>query len=97
MEGPGRRPRPYPAARYGVVVQGVAPHLGPASGRLTILALNVGSVSVAMQYYVRANEGLFCFRIAFDDAYAKYKPGAMLMSMALSHLRDHATAEWVDS
>ncbi len=68
-----------------------------ASGRLTILALNVGSVSVAMQYYVRANEGLFCFRIAFDDAYAKYKPGAMLMSMALSHLRDHTDAEWVDS
>ncbi len=68
-----------------------------ANGRLTILALNVGSVCVAMQYYVRAGEGLFCFRIAFDDAYGKYKPGAMLMSMALNHLRDHTDAAWVDS
>ena len=33
-----------------------------AAGRVTLLSLNVGSVPIAMSYFVRAGEGLFCFR-----------------------------------
>ena len=68
-----------------------------AAGRLTVLALNVASVSIAMQYFVRAGEGLFCFRIAFDETYATYGPGAMLLISALNHLRENTDAAWVDS
>ena len=68
-----------------------------ATGRLRVLALEVGQTPVAMQYFVRAGEGLFCFRIAYDEAFAKYKPGAMLLSLALNHLRDNTDAAWIDS
>jgi len=67
------------------------------AGRLHVLALNVGSASIAMQYFVRAGEGLFCIRIAFDEAYAKFGPGAILLVSALSHLRDNTDAAWLDS
>ena len=68
-----------------------------ADGRLTVLSLQVGRTPVAMQYFVRAGEGFFCFRIAYDEAFAKYKPGAMLLSWALNHLRDNTDAAWIDS
>jgi CelD/BcsL family acetyltransferase involved in cellulose biosynthesis len=67
------------------------------AGRLTVLTINVGRTPVAIQYFVRAGEGLFCFRIAYDEAFSKYKPGAMLLSMALNHLRDNTDAAWLDS
>jgi len=72
-------------------------HLWVDAGRLTVLGLNVGSTPVAMQYFVRAGEGLFCFRIAHDETFSKYKPGAMLLSLAVEHLREHTDAAWIDS
>jgi len=68
-----------------------------ATGRLTVLSLNVGSISIAMQYFVQAGEGLFWFRMAFDEAYARFGPGAMLLSLALNYLRDNTDAQWIDS
>ena len=68
-----------------------------ATGRLTILSLQVGQTPVAMQYFVRAGEGFFCFRIAYDETFAKYKPGAMLLYLALNYLRDNTDAAWLDS
>ena len=68
-----------------------------ASGRLTIVSLDVGSKSIAMQYFVRGGDGFFCFRIAFDEEYGKYKPGAMLLWLALNYLRDNTDAQWIDS
>jgi hypothetical protein len=50
-----------------------------------------------MQCYVRAGPGIFGFRIAFDEAYARYSPGAMLLSSALVYLRDETDAQWIDS
>jgi len=68
-----------------------------AKGRVTLLSLNVGSHPIAMAYVVRAGEGLFCFRIAFDEGFAKYGPGPMLLSSALTFLRDTTDATWFDS
>jgi CelD/BcsL family acetyltransferase involved in cellulose biosynthesis len=68
-----------------------------AGGRATLLSLEAGSHPVAMAYVVRAGDGLFCFRIAFDEAYAKYGPGPMLLSSALTYLRDTTDAAWFDS
>jgi CelD/BcsL family acetyltransferase involved in cellulose biosynthesis len=66
-------------------------------GRLTLLQLNVGPTPIAMSYVVRAGEGLFCFRIAFDETYSTYGPGAMLMSLVLTFCRENTDAAWVDS
>ena len=67
------------------------------AGRLHVLALNVGSVSIAMQYFIRSGEGLFFFRMAFDEVYGKFGPGAILLSSALNHLRESTDAVWIDS
>ncbi len=68
-----------------------------AANRVTLLALTVGSVRIAMTYFVRGGEGLFCFRVAFDETYAKYGPGPMLLASALDFLRDNTDAAWIDS
>jgi hypothetical protein len=68
-----------------------------ANRRVALLSLNVGSHPIAMAYVVRAGEGFFCFRIAFDEAFAKYGPGPMLLSSALTFLRDTTDAAWFDS
>jgi CelD/BcsL family acetyltransferase involved in cellulose biosynthesis len=68
-----------------------------ASGRLFVWALNVGDVSIAMQWFVRSGDGLFFFRMAYDPAYSQYSPGRMLLSSALEDLRQQTDAQWVDS
>ena len=72
-------------------------HQWAVDGRLTVLALQVGQTTVAMQYFVRAGDGLFCFRMTYDETFAKYKPGAMLLSLSLNYLRDNTDAAWFDS
>jgi CelD/BcsL family acetyltransferase involved in cellulose biosynthesis len=68
-----------------------------ARGRLIVLALNVGDVSIALQYFVRAGDGLFFFKMAYDPDYARYAPGAMLLASAFDYLREQTDAQWIDS
>ena len=68
-----------------------------ATGRLIVLALNVGDVSIALQYFVRAGEGLFFFKMAYDPDYARYAPGAMLLASAFEYLLEQTDAQWIDS
>jgi hypothetical protein len=50
-----------------------------------------------MEIFVRAGEGLFDFRGAYDERYAKHGPGAMVLSDAMQHLYEHTDAAWIDS
>ncbi len=68
-----------------------------ASSRLTVLSLNLGSAPIAMHYFARAGDGLFCFRMAFDEEYGKFGPGGMLLNSAMHYLRDNTDAAWIDS
>jgi CelD/BcsL family acetyltransferase involved in cellulose biosynthesis len=68
-----------------------------ATSQFTLLSLDVGSVPIAMHYFVRSGEGLFCFRMAFDEAYAKYSPGTVLLILAMAFLYENTDAEWIDS
>ena len=67
------------------------------SGRLIILCLQAGDVPVAIEFFIRSGDGLFCFRGAYDQAYAKYGPGAMVFSDCVAYLREHTDALWMDS
>jgi CelD/BcsL family acetyltransferase involved in cellulose biosynthesis len=68
-----------------------------AAGRVTLLSLHAGTVPIAMSYFIRAGEGLICFRSAIDEEYSKYGPGAMLVAAALTFLRESTDAAWMDS
>ena len=59
--------------------------------------LTLDGKPVAMLASFRAGAGLYTFKIAFDEAYAKYSPGTLLMLKGIgAFLRDGRT-EWVDS
>jgi hypothetical protein len=68
-----------------------------ATDRVTALTLCVGGSPVAMQYSVRAGEGIFCFRVGNDDSYARYGPGTGLFYRSLSYLHDKTDAAWFEA
>lgn len=67
------------------------------TGRLVILCLEVGDLPISFQICVRSGEGVFLFREAYDEAYARYGPGAMIIADTLEYLLKNVDAEWVDS
>ena len=68
-----------------------------ATGRLTVLCLQAGERPVAIELFVRAGDGIFCFRGAFDSAYSKYAPGALALVDSMEYLLEHTDAQWMDS
>jgi CelD/BcsL family acetyltransferase involved in cellulose biosynthesis len=67
------------------------------AGRLQMLALTAGDRTVAMQCCMIAGEGLFCFKIAYDEALGRFSPGTQLMSETASAFHRRPELQWVDS
>lgn len=67
------------------------------TGRLTALCLQAGDEPVAIEFFVRAGDGIFCFRGAYDETYSKYGPGAIVLADCMEHLRLKTDAQWIDS
>jgi CelD/BcsL family acetyltransferase involved in cellulose biosynthesis len=68
-----------------------------SADRLLLLSLQAGDVSIAMLWNVWADDRLICFRIAYDDAYARFAPGIALFFDALEYVRDNTDAQAVDA
>jgi CelD/BcsL family acetyltransferase involved in cellulose biosynthesis len=49
-----------------------------AAGRLQLLALEVGDRTVAMKCNLLGPVSVFCFKIAYDEAFARFSPGVQL-------------------
>ena len=47
-------------------------------GRLQLLALRANGRAVAMKCNLRAGSHLYCFKIAYDDTFARFSPGMQL-------------------
>lgn len=65
--------------------------------RLMMLALRVGGRSVAMKCNFLAQEGAFAFKIAYDEAYARFSPGTLLELENIRELHRRPTLRWMDS
>ena len=52
---------------------------------------------VAMACNVRAGEGVFCLKIAFDERWRRYSPGAQLMLDHVPWFQQESGAAWMDS
>lgn len=65
-------------------------------GSLQIISLEAGARTLAMKCNFRAGEGIFCFKIAFDEEFAKFSPGVQLEmdNVAMFHA---SGAAWMDS
>ena len=68
-----------------------------ADGRLQLLALSAGQRTVAMKCNLRAGEGLFCFKIAFDETLARFSPGIQLELDNVDLFDRDERLEWMDS
>ena len=68
--------------------------------RLHGMALRLGNRPLAMRIAFAGGDGQFIFKIAYDQAFAKFSPGALLEleHIARVHeLNEHGREQWVDS
>jgi CelD/BcsL family acetyltransferase involved in cellulose biosynthesis len=68
-----------------------------ASGRVRLYSLEVGGETLAMQTDLRANGGLFGWKAAYDERFARYSPGAQLQLRVLDLASREVDLHWVDS
>jgi CelD/BcsL family acetyltransferase involved in cellulose biosynthesis len=66
-------------------------------GRLHLLSLEANGERVAMACNARAGEGIFCLKIAFDERWRRYSPGAQLMLDHRPWFHREGGAAWMDS
>jgi CelD/BcsL family acetyltransferase involved in cellulose biosynthesis len=66
-------------------------------GRLHLLSLEADGQPVAMACNLRAGEGIFCIKIAFDERWRRHSPGALLVLDHVSWFEEHEDASWMDS
>lgn len=68
-----------------------------ARGRLLMLGLYLEDRPLAMKCNFLAGDGAFAFKIAFDEAYAKYSPGVLLEAENIRIVHDLPQIKWMDS
>lgn len=68
-----------------------------AQGKLHCTDLTLDGRPLAMLASFRAGEGVYTFKIAFDEDYSRYSPGALLMLKAIGAFLGDERIAWVDS
>jgi hypothetical protein len=68
-----------------------------AQGRLMLLALRLDGRSVAQKCNFLAGDGGFAFKIAFDEEFARFSPGAILEMDNIARLHARPDMGWMDS
>ena len=67
-----------------------------ASGKLRLYSLEVGGETLAMQTNFCASRSLFDWKVAYDERFARYGPGAQLQLRVLDLAREDGL-RWIDS
>ncbi|HWC34895.1 MAG TPA: GNAT family N-acetyltransferase [Mycobacteriales bacterium] len=68
-----------------------------ASGRLVLLSLQSADRAAAMLCCLRSGEGLFAYRIGFDEALGRGSPGVQVFLDAMAYLHRETDAAFLDS
>jgi CelD/BcsL family acetyltransferase involved in cellulose biosynthesis len=68
-----------------------------ADGRLQLLAFGSADRTVSYKCNLLAGDAVFCFKIAFDEAFRHYRPGLQLELRMLELFRDQMSQSWMDS
>ena len=66
-------------------------------GKLHCCELTLDRKPIAMLTSFRAGDGLYTFKIAFDEKYSRYSPGALLMLKLIGEVQRDERAVWADS
>jgi len=68
-----------------------------ACERLQLVALRAAGRTIAMQCNLLAGDGVFCFKLAVDEDYARYSPGVQLQVDNVHLFHDRPGLQWEDS
>src|SRR5699024_8655677 len=68
-----------------------------AQGRLMMLALRFDNRVIAMLINLLAGEGGFAYKVAYDEAFARYSPGVMLDMEMIQRLHAEGRIRWLDA
>lgn len=68
-----------------------------AAGRLQLLALTAGGRPAALKCNLLAADEVFCFKIAFDEAFARFSPGVQLEERMVAVFHDRMSQGLMDS
>ncbi len=69
-----------------------------AAGRLQMLRMQLDHQTIALKVNLRAGDGAFCFKIAYDERLARYSPGVLLEIANLDRLHQaDSEIRWMDS
>jgi CelD/BcsL family acetyltransferase involved in cellulose biosynthesis len=66
-------------------------------GKLHCTELSLDGKALAMLTSFRAGRGLYTFKIAFDEEYARYSPGVLLMLKLIGVVQGDERIDWADS
>ena len=66
-------------------------------GKLHCTELSLDGKPLAMLTSFRAGRGLYTFKIAFDEEYARYSPGVLLMLKLIGVVQSDERTDWADS
>ena len=66
-------------------------------GKLHCSELTLDGKPLAMLTSFRASDGLYTFKIAFDERYSRYSPGALLMLKLIGEVQRDERIVWADS
>jgi CelD/BcsL family acetyltransferase involved in cellulose biosynthesis len=68
-----------------------------AKNQLMLLALRLDGKAIAMKCNFLSRRGAFAFKIAFDEAFARYSPGVLLELENMRRVKDLPEIAWMDS
>ena len=64
---------------------------------MSFVSLEAGNTPLAMICCVRAGEGLFAYRTAYNEDLARFGPGVAVFLAAMEHFDRETDALWFDS
>jgi CelD/BcsL family acetyltransferase involved in cellulose biosynthesis len=67
------------------------------NGRLQVLALAAGDRPAALKCNLLAEDEVFCFKIAYDEAYARFSPGVQLEERTVAVFHERMSQRLMDS
>tara|TARA_R110000868_G_scaffold96110_19_gene264418 strand:- start:9417 stop:10703 length:1287 start_codon:yes stop_codon:yes gene_type:complete len=68
-----------------------------AQGKFHTAQITLDGKPIAMLASFVAGRGAYSFKIAYDEAYARFSPGALLMMKVIGAFHDDPRIDWVDS
>jgi CelD/BcsL family acetyltransferase involved in cellulose biosynthesis len=66
-------------------------------GRLQLLALMAGNRAAAIKCNLLAGDGVFCFKIAYDESLSRFSPGVQLEERMVELFHSDMEESWMDS